>query len=112
MFAAPYVADISPENTLAVAATATQESPFATRSILGVNFAVSSYDEVVQRSLLWAREEQSRAQIYANVHVVIEAVDNAVFLCQLNSAYVVNPDGKPHPRFVLKFLGQLLSGKD
>lgn len=76
-------------------ATAKLESPFATRSILGVNVAVSSYDEVVQRSLLWAGEQQSRAQLFANVHVVMEAVDDPAFHRQLNAACVVNPDGVP-----------------
>jgi hypothetical protein len=42
----------------------------------------------------------------------MEAYDNAAFLCQLNFACVVNPDGTLRPRFVLKFLGQLLAGKD
>jgi hypothetical protein len=36
------VADIFPEDTPAVTATAKLESPFATRSILGVNVAVCS----------------------------------------------------------------------
>ena len=67
---------------------------------------------MVQRSLLWAREGQSCALFFAAVHVVMEAVDNVAFLCQLNSACVVNPDGTPYPCFVLKVLSQLLSGKD
>ena len=67
---------------------------------------------MVQQSLLWAREGQSRAQIFANVHMVMEVVHNAAFLCLLKSACVVNPDGTPHPRFVLKFPGQILAGKD
>jgi N-acetylglucosaminyldiphosphoundecaprenol N-acetyl-beta-D-mannosaminyltransferase len=78
-----------------VTTTSELKSPFATRPILGVNVAVSSYDEVVQRSLLWAQERQSRALLFANVHVVMEAVDNPAFLRRLNAADVVNPDGMP-----------------
>lgn len=73
------MADIFPEDIPAVTAAAKPKSPFATRSILGVNVAVSRYDEVVQRSLLWAREGQFRSQIFANVQVVLEAVDNTAF---------------------------------
>ena len=75
--------------------TAEQKNPFATRPILGVNDAVSSYDEVIQRSLLWAQKRQSRALLFANVHVVMEAVDNPAFLRWLNAADVINPDGMP-----------------
>ncbi len=89
------MADIFPEDTAAVTATANLESPFATRSILGVNVAVSSYEEVIQQSLLWARDGQSRAQLFANVHVVMEAVDDPAFHRQLNAVCVVNPDGVP-----------------
>ena len=75
--------------------TAEFQSHFVTRPILGVNVAVSSYDEVVQLSLLWAQKRQSRALLFANVHVVMEAVDNPAFLRWLNAADVINPDGMP-----------------
>ncbi len=74
---------------------AQSESPFVTRPILGVNVAVSNYDEVVQRSLLWARERNSRALFFANVHMIMEAHDNPAFLRLLNCANIVNPDGMP-----------------
>jgi UDP-N-acetyl-D-mannosaminuronic acid transferase (WecB/TagA/CpsF family) len=38
---------------------------------------------------------QSRAQIFANVHVVMEAVDDPAYLEALNGADMVNPDGMP-----------------
>lgn len=77
--------------------TASTEPPnsFITRPILGVNISVSSYDQVVQSSLLWARQSQSRALFFANVHVIMEAVDDPAFLRQLNAADLVNPDGVP-----------------
>ncbi|MGD0547257.1 MAG: WecB/TagA/CpsF family glycosyltransferase, partial [Terracidiphilus sp.] len=46
-------------------------------------------------SLLWARERRSRALFFANVHVIMEAVDDPAFLRQLNAADVINPDGVP-----------------
>lgn len=70
-------------------------TPFATRSILGVQVAVSSYDEVVQKSLAWAEQRQSRALFFAAVHMVMEAVDNPAFLPVLNEAGTVFPDGMP-----------------
>jgi N-acetylglucosaminyldiphosphoundecaprenol N-acetyl-beta-D-mannosaminyltransferase len=78
-----------------VIAIAEFQNPFATRSILGVNVAVSSYDEVVQSSLLWARERQSRALFFAAVHMVMEAVDHPDFVPVLNRAGTVFPDGMP-----------------
>ena len=76
-------------------ATAEPEHPFATRPILGVNVAVSSYDDVVQKSLLWATERQSRALFFAAVHMIMETVDDPAFLLQLNHAGTVFPDGMP-----------------
>jgi len=69
--------------------------PFVTRPILGVNVAVSSYDEVVHHSLAWAPERNSRALFFANVHVIMEAVDDPAFLLQLNNAGTAFPDGMP-----------------
>jgi N-acetylglucosaminyldiphosphoundecaprenol N-acetyl-beta-D-mannosaminyltransferase len=79
----------------AIATAAELQKPFITRSILGVNVAVSSYEEVAQRSLLWCRERQSRALFFANVHMIMEAVDDPAFLARLNAADMVNPDGMP-----------------
>jgi N-acetylglucosaminyldiphosphoundecaprenol N-acetyl-beta-D-mannosaminyltransferase len=70
-------------------------SHIATRSVLGVNVAVSSYDEVVWRSLAWAAERQSRALFFAPVHMMMEAADDPAFLARLNAADMVNPDGMP-----------------
>lgn len=64
-------------------------------SILGVNVAVSSYDETVRNCLRWGQERRSRAIFFANVHVIMEAFDEPAFRQRLNRADVVNPDGMP-----------------
>ena len=80
-------------------------TPLITRPILGVNVAVSSYEIVTQHSLVWAQERQSRALIFANVHVVMEAANNPAFLRRLNSADMISPDGMPLV-WVLRSLGE------
>jgi N-acetylglucosaminyldiphosphoundecaprenol N-acetyl-beta-D-mannosaminyltransferase len=65
------------------------------RSILGVNVNVSSYEEIVRRSLAWAEQRQSRALFFVNVHVIMEALDDPDFRAYLNQADMVNPDGMP-----------------
>jgi N-acetylglucosaminyldiphosphoundecaprenol N-acetyl-beta-D-mannosaminyltransferase len=65
------------------------------RKILGVNVAVSSYSEVVEKSVAWAKLGESRAVFFANVHVLMEAHDHSSFHAELNEADMVNPDGMP-----------------
>jgi N-acetylglucosaminyldiphosphoundecaprenol N-acetyl-beta-D-mannosaminyltransferase len=65
------------------------------RSVLGVNVAASSYKEIVQKSLRWAEERQSRALFFATVHMIMEAYDNPSYRRILNDADVINPDGMP-----------------
>ena len=76
-------------------ATEAPLNPFVVRPILGVHVAVSSYDEAIEKCLVWARERQSRALFFAAVHMIMEAVDDPAFLSQLNSAGTVLPDGMP-----------------
>jgi N-acetylglucosaminyldiphosphoundecaprenol N-acetyl-beta-D-mannosaminyltransferase len=78
-----------------VTTTAELQTHFLARPVLGVNVAVSNYDELVQNTLLWARERHSRALFFAAVHMVMEAADNPAFLGRLNDADVVFPDGMP-----------------
>ena len=66
-----------------------------TRPILGLNIATSDYGETVRKSLEWARNRESRALFFANVHVVMEAFDNQTFRESLNRADMINPDGMP-----------------
>jgi N-acetylglucosaminyldiphosphoundecaprenol N-acetyl-beta-D-mannosaminyltransferase len=65
------------------------------RSVLGVNVSASSYTDIVQKSMCWAEERQSRALFFANVHMIMEAYDNPCYRRALNCADVVNPDGMP-----------------
>jgi N-acetylglucosaminyldiphosphoundecaprenol N-acetyl-beta-D-mannosaminyltransferase len=78
---------------------------FTTRPILGVNVAVSSYDDTIQRSLDWARKQQSRALFFATVHMIMEAYDDPVFLRVLNRADLVDADGMPLA-WALRSLGE------
>jgi N-acetylglucosaminyldiphosphoundecaprenol N-acetyl-beta-D-mannosaminyltransferase len=65
------------------------------RDILGVKIAVSSYGEAAEKSVAWAERGESRAVFFANVHVLMEAFDDAAFRAKLNAADMVNPDGMP-----------------
>lgn len=76
-------------------ATAELRKPIVARSILGVNVVVSSYGEVIERSLAWAKHCESRVLCFATVHMIMEAVDDPAFLGLLNRADLVNPDGMP-----------------
>ena len=69
--------------------------PSATQSILGVRVAASSYDETVRNCLAWGEKRQSRALVFASVHVIMEASDDPRFRDRLNLADMVNPDGVP-----------------
>lgn len=75
------------------------------RSILGVNVVVSSYEETTEKCLRWARERQSRALFFANVHVIMEAFDDPAFSQRLNRADMVNADGMPLV-WALRLLGE------
>jgi N-acetylglucosaminyldiphosphoundecaprenol N-acetyl-beta-D-mannosaminyltransferase len=88
-----------------VTTTAEFQSLIVTRPVLGVNVAVSNYDLAIQHSLRWAQERQSRALFFANVHMVMEAVDDAGFLRLLNQADMIFPDGMPLV-WALNALGQ------
>ncbi|MFY9853152.1 MAG: WecB/TagA/CpsF family glycosyltransferase, partial [Terracidiphilus sp.] len=76
-------------------ATAEPLSPFVTRSVLGVNVAVTSYHEAIEKSLLWASQSQSRALFFAAVHMIMETAGDPDFLSRLNHAGTIFPDGMP-----------------
>jgi N-acetylglucosaminyldiphosphoundecaprenol N-acetyl-beta-D-mannosaminyltransferase len=76
-------------------ATTEPLNPFVTRPVLGINIAVSNYDEAIEQSLVWAREGQSRALFFAAVHMIMETVDDPAFLRKLDIAGTVFPDGMP-----------------
>lgn len=64
-------------------------------NILGVNLAVSSYDEVVDKCVAWAETGESHTVMFANVHMLMEAHDMSKFRADLNTVDMVNPDGMP-----------------
>ncbi len=72
--------------------------------ILGVNVVPTTYEEVIEKTLRWARNGDSRALVFANVHVIMEAFDDPSFREQLNAADVVAADGVPLV-WVLRLLG-------
>jgi N-acetylglucosaminyldiphosphoundecaprenol N-acetyl-beta-D-mannosaminyltransferase len=76
-----------------------------TQCILGVHVAASSYDETIRSCLAWGERRQSRALVFANVHVIMEASDDPTFRDRLNMADMVNPDGVPLV-WMLRALGQ------
>jgi N-acetylglucosaminyldiphosphoundecaprenol N-acetyl-beta-D-mannosaminyltransferase len=88
-----------------VSTTCELQNHTVTRPILGVNVAVSSYEKVVQNSILWAEEQQPRVLFFTSVHMVMEAVDDSAFLGLLNAADLVLPDGMPIA-WALRLLGQ------
>lgn len=63
--------------------------------ILGINIEVSTYSELVQQCLAWAKSGQSRSIFFANVAMLMEAHDSPAFRAKINSADRVNPDGMP-----------------
>jgi N-acetylglucosaminyldiphosphoundecaprenol N-acetyl-beta-D-mannosaminyltransferase len=65
------------------------------REILGVKIAASNYGWAAEKIVAWGRLGESRAVIFANVHVLMEAFDDATFRAKLNAADMVNPDGMP-----------------
>ena len=86
-------------------ATAVTENPFISRSVLGVHVAVSSYDELIQKSIPWARQRHSRALFFAAVHMVMEFIQEPVALARLNDAGTIFPDGMPLV-WALRMLGE------
>jgi N-acetylglucosaminyldiphosphoundecaprenol N-acetyl-beta-D-mannosaminyltransferase len=63
--------------------------------ILGIKIATDNYEGVAAQCVAWAKRGESRAVIFANVHVLMEAFDDSVFHAQLNATDLVNPDGMP-----------------
>jgi N-acetylglucosaminyldiphosphoundecaprenol N-acetyl-beta-D-mannosaminyltransferase len=74
-------------------------------TVLRVNLTASSYQSVVEKSLQWAKTRESRALVFANVHVVMEAVDSPSYRDCLNNSDIVSPDGVPLV-WALKLLGR------
>jgi N-acetylglucosaminyldiphosphoundecaprenol N-acetyl-beta-D-mannosaminyltransferase len=76
-----------------VTIVAENRNPFLSRPILGIQVAVSSYEEMVRQSLLWAGERQSRALYFSAAHLLMESVDHPDLLRRLNETGTTFPDG-------------------
>jgi N-acetylglucosaminyldiphosphoundecaprenol N-acetyl-beta-D-mannosaminyltransferase len=63
--------------------------------ILGLGVDQTNYRSAVQGILDWALRGESRYVCVANVHMVMEAYDDAAFRQIVNAADLVTPDGMP-----------------
>ena len=63
--------------------------------VLGVNVAASSYADLVQRCIAWARNRESRTVLFVGMHGLMEAHDDPAFRTAMNTADLANPDGMP-----------------
>ncbi len=63
--------------------------------ILGIGVDRTSYPSATQQILDWALRRESRYVCVANVHMVMEAYDDAAFRQVVNAADLVTPDGMP-----------------
>jgi len=68
---------------------------FPHENILGIQVGVTTYKESISLILDWAVNGQSRYVCVANVHMVMEAYDDATFQNIVNQADLVVPDGMP-----------------
>jgi len=63
--------------------------------VLGVNVAASSYADLVQRCMEWARNRESRTVLFVGMHDLMETHDDPTFRAAMNSADLANPDDMP-----------------
>jgi N-acetylglucosaminyldiphosphoundecaprenol N-acetyl-beta-D-mannosaminyltransferase len=63
--------------------------------LLRLQVACSTYDQVVENCVAWARKNQSHCLTFSAVHMVMEAHDKPDYCAKLNSLDMVNPDGMP-----------------
>jgi len=64
-------------------------------TVLKMRVDATSYSSAVQNILNWSQESESRYVCVANVHMVMEANDNADLKSIVNQADLVTPDGMP-----------------
>lgn len=69
--------------------------PPSSRRILGSRVDCLTYDDTTARVTAWARAGESRYVCIANVHMLMEAVDDEAFRHILNDADLVTSDGMP-----------------
>ncbi|MBC7851709.1 MAG: WecB/TagA/CpsF family glycosyltransferase [Chitinophagaceae bacterium] len=64
-------------------------------TIISLNIHAIPFAEAMTRVVNWAKLRQPSYVCFANVHMVMEATDDAHFATQVNNASLVLPDGKP-----------------
>lgn len=69
--------------------------PLASRRVLGMRVDATSYDDIVERVIAWARNGEARAVGVATVNNVMESHDDEGFLRVMNALDVNTPDGMP-----------------
>ena len=67
----------------------------ASRRILGSRVDCLTYNDTTARVVAWAHAGESRYVCIANVHMLMEAVDDEAFRTVLNDADLVTSDGMP-----------------
>lgn len=63
--------------------------------VIGINIDETSYQIATNSIITWAQQKKCRIVCAANVHMLMEAHDSAVYRKILNSADLVTPDGMP-----------------
>jgi N-acetylglucosaminyldiphosphoundecaprenol N-acetyl-beta-D-mannosaminyltransferase len=63
--------------------------------ILSTHVSTTSYSEVVELAIPWAKKGESRSIYAANVHMLMEAHDSPEFRAIVNKTDIVTPDGMP-----------------
>jgi len=75
--------------------TANPQSERRVGSVLGANIDALPWDAAVNRLLGWAHARESRYATICNVHVVVSASRDAVYLEMINGSDMATPDGAP-----------------
>lgn len=78
--------------------SAEQLSPLAdpkNREIVAIRVDATSYEDATDRIVRWADEGEAAYVCVANVHMTMEAYDDAAFRRVVNGARLVVPDGMP-----------------
>jgi N-acetylglucosaminyldiphosphoundecaprenol N-acetyl-beta-D-mannosaminyltransferase len=74
------------------------------RYILDIRVDGTSYEDVTNKVITWAKSGEYRCVCAANIHMVMEANDSEDFRSIINKADIVTPDGMPLV-LMLRFLG-------
>ena len=65
------------------------------KALLGVNFSIGNYDQVVEIVRHYLRERKPLSVCFTPVHGTVEAIDHPDFRDILNRSDLVMPDGQP-----------------